>query len=91
MIANAPGARCSSISATCPLAACGPAAPMGTSCGLERAAGSANAIARIASTTVRTTTIPPARIAAGGSWAGDAWCVCLATASAVIMVLFIRR
>jgi hypothetical protein len=45
---------------------------MGTSCGLERAAGSANAIARIASTAMSATMIPVARIAAGGSWTDDA-------------------
>jgi hypothetical protein len=39
---------------------------------LERAAGSANAMARIASATVSPTMIPVARIAAGGSWTGDA-------------------
>ena len=48
MISNAPGAFCSSMSATWPLAACGPAAPIGTSCGFDRAAGRAKAIATIA-------------------------------------------
>jgi hypothetical protein len=43
------------------------------SCGLERAAGSANAIASIANAVVRATTIPVARIAAGGSCTGAAW------------------
>ena len=55
-----------------PLAACGPAAPIGTLCGFERAAGRAKAIATIAITTASTTTIPVARSAAGGSWVGEA-------------------
>ena len=48
-------------------AACGPAAPIGTFCGFERAAGRAKAIAMIAITAASMTTIPVARSAAGGS------------------------
>jgi hypothetical protein len=71
--AKAPGAFCSSRPATC--AACGPAAPIGTSRGFVLAAGSANAIAMIASTTVRPTTMPVARSAAGGRWRTAGWSV----------------
>jgi len=56
---------------------------------LERAAGSANAIARIASTTVSTTMIPAARIAAGGSWPGDAWRVCRTGVPSEVPVMMI--
>ncbi len=41
---------------------------------MERAAGSAKAIATTAITAVRTITMPVARKAAGGSWPGAAWC-----------------
>jgi hypothetical protein len=60
---------------------------MGTLCGAVRAAGSANAIAMIASATVSTTTMPVARIAAGGWCTGVAW-VCRGTVGVTIASSF---
>src|SRR6476659_7559335 len=75
--ANAPGALCSSMSATCPLAAGAPTAPIGTSRGFDFAAGSANAIAINASTAVSARTTPRARRASGDVCVDDASCVAM--------------
>ena len=66
MTEKASGACCARCSATWLLAAYGPAAPMGTLWGLDRAAGSAKAMATSAIAAVNRAMMPVARSAAGG-------------------------
>src|SRR5690606_23101519 len=65
---NASGACSASRAVIWAVTGGGAATPIGRSRGADREAGHANAIAMIAIATVRTTTIPVARTAAGGSW-----------------------
>src|ERR1700754_4644490 len=76
------------MSATWPLAAWGPAAPIGTWCGGERAAGSAKAIATIAITAANAMMMPVARTAAGGSCEGGGVWGCFGSDCVVMALAF---